>query len=184
MSVRALRHLRGRYHPFVVVSPISRDLPGRKKAANKSAQPFRTITTKAILSNTAVELRLAEPTPKLLGKPFCRPLRVVAHAITLWRQRTTDEMSFCCLIGFADDPNSASARLELIRTWGVPTNPVRYQPSNARREDDYVHGNQTQRQLTATMRYYSRLNRLGQKTSTEYKGMETQCLRACRFARA
>lgn len=94
---------------------------------------------------------------------------IVKDAIDLCRERTTNKISVYCLIGFDDDPDSARARLELIREWGVLPNPMRYQPLNTKKKDDYVHPNWTERQLANMMRYYSRLNWLGYIPFEEYK---------------
>ena len=94
---------------------------------------------------------------------------IVKDAIGLCQERTTNKISVYCLIGFDDDPDSAKARLELIRSWGVLPNPMRYQPLDAKKKNDYVHPNWTERQLANTMRYYSRLNWLGHIPFEEYK---------------
>lgn len=94
---------------------------------------------------------------------------VVKDAIDLCRTRTTNKISVYALIGFDDDPDSAKARLELIRSWGVLPNPMRYQPLDAKKKNDYVHPNWTERQLASIMRYYSRLNWLGYIPFADYK---------------
>ena len=94
---------------------------------------------------------------------------VVKDAIDLCRQRTTSKISVYALIGFDDDPESARSRLELIRSWGVLPNPMRYQPLDAKRKNEYVHPNWTERELANTMRYYSRLNWLGHIPFSKYK---------------
>jgi len=93
----------------------------------------------------------------------------VKDAIDLCRRKATNKISVYTLIGFDDDPESARARLELIRGWGVLPNPMRYQPLNAKKKNDYVHPNWTERELANTMRYYSRLNWLGYIPFEEYK---------------
>jgi hypothetical protein len=94
---------------------------------------------------------------------------IIKDAIDLCRQRTSDKISVYCLIGFDDDPESAKGRLELIRSWGVLPNPMRYQPLDAKKKNAYVHPDWTEKQLADTMRYYSRLNYLGHIPFTEYK---------------
>lgn len=81
----------------------------------------------------------------------------VKDAIDLCRERTTNNISVYCLLGFNDDPESAKARLELVRSWGIRPNPMRYQPLDAKLKNNYVHPNWTERKLRDTMKYYSRL---------------------------
>ena len=52
----------------------------------------------------------------------------VKDAVDLCRKRTTKDISIYVLIGYNDDPASAQARLELVRSWGVTPNAMRYQP--------------------------------------------------------
>lgn len=94
---------------------------------------------------------------------------IVKDAIDLCLKRTTKNISVYCLIGYDDEPDSARARLELIRSWGVLPNPMRYQPLDAKKKNDYVHPNWTEKQLADTMRFYSRLNWLGHIPFGEYK---------------
>lgn len=94
---------------------------------------------------------------------------IVKDAIDLCQQRTSNKISVYALIGFDDDPESAKARLELIRSWGVLPNPMRFQPLNAKKKNDYIHPSWTEKQLADTMRYYSRLNWLGFIPFEEYK---------------
>lgn len=90
-------------------------------------------------------------------------------AIELCRKRTTADIQVYCLIGYEDDPEAAKAKLELIRSWGVLPNPMRYQPLDAKRKNEYVHPNWTEKELADTMRYYSRLNWLGHIPFSQYK---------------
>jgi len=93
---------------------------------------------------------------------------VVKDAIDLCRQRTTNDIQVYCLIGYDDTPESAQARLELIRSWNVLPNPMRYQPLDAEKRNDYVHPAWTDRQLTDMARYYSQLKRIGYIPFSEY----------------
>jgi hypothetical protein len=81
----------------------------------------------------------------------------VKDAIDLCRSRTTKDIGVYCLIGFNDDPESARARLELVRSWGIRPNPMRYQPLTAKEKNVYVHPNWTESELTKMVHYYSRL---------------------------
>jgi len=97
---------------------------------------------------------------------------VVKNAVDLCKQRTTNNIQVYCLIGFNDTPEDAKYRLELIRSWGVLPNPMRYQPLDALKKNEYRlpemrHWNE--KQLAATMRYYSRLNWLGWLPFEKYK---------------
>ena len=95
---------------------------------------------------------------------------VVKDAIDLCRQRTSSKISVYCLIGFNDTPDDAKARLELLRSWGVLPNPMRYQPLDAKKKDEYIHPDWTERELKDVMRYYSKLNWLGHIPFSEYQG--------------
>ncbi len=85
----------------------------------------------------------------------------VKDALDLCRTRTTEDIGIYCLIGYKDDPASAKARLELVRSWGVLPNPMRYQPLNAKKKNDYVAEGWTEKELQVMMRYYSRLQYIG-----------------------
>ncbi len=94
---------------------------------------------------------------------------LVKDAIDLCRRRTTNKISVYCLIGFDDTPDDALERLELIRSWGLLPNPMRFHPLDAKKKNDYVHPNWTARQLADMTRYYSRLNWLKHIPFSEYK---------------
>lgn len=87
--------------------------------------------------------------------------KTVKDAIDLCRERTTKNISVYCLIGFKDTPEDARARLELIRSWDVLPNPMRYQPLNAKAKNEYISPAWTEKELKKMCRYYSRLNWLG-----------------------
>lgn len=95
---------------------------------------------------------------------------VVKQAIDLCHQQSTKDVGVYCLIGYNDTPEEAMARLELVRSWGVLPNPMRYQPLDARKKNEYVHPSWTERQLADVMRYYSRLVWLGHIPFSEYRG--------------
>ena len=99
----------------------------------------------------------------------------VKDAIDLCKQKTTDDIQVYCLIGFNDSPDDAKARLELIRSWGVLPNPMRYQPLDAKVKNEYrlpEMKSWTEKELADTMRYYSRLNYLGWLRFDKYKAKE------------
>lgn len=85
---------------------------------------------------------------------------VVADAVALCRERTTKDIGIYCLIGYRDDPDSAKARLELVRSWGLWPNPMRFQPLDATEKNCYIAPNWTEQKLIDMMRYYSRLRYL------------------------
>ena len=102
---------------------------------------------------------------------------IVKAAIDLCLSRTSKNIGVYCLIGYADDPEDAAYRLELVRSWGALPNPMRYQPikgEGSEKKDSYIHPNWTTKQLVDTMRYYSRLNWLGHIPFSLYKSGEVK----------
>lgn len=65
------------------------------------------------------------------------------------------------LIGFNDTPQDALHRLETIRRLGATPYPMRYQPLDALKRNEYVAPGWTDRELKRFVRYWSNLNRLG-----------------------
>ena len=61
------------------------------------------------------------------------------------------------LIGFNDTPEDALYRLVTIRDLGALPNPMRFQPLDAKRKNEYVGENWTHRELQRYMRYWSNL---------------------------
>ena len=82
----------------------------------------------------------------------------VFDAIQLAKERTSNNIGVYCLIGFNDSPEDARAKLELLRSWKVKPNPMRYQPLDAIVKNEWVAEGWTERELRRMMRYYSRLN--------------------------
>lgn len=62
-----------------------------------------------------------------------------------------------CLIGYEDTPEDALYRLEIIRDLGALSNPMRYQPLNAVRKNEYVAPAWTDAELKRYMRYWQNL---------------------------
>lgn len=62
------------------------------------------------------------------------------------------------LIGFNDTPDDALYRLQTLKDFGVWPSPMRYQPLDAVRRNNYVGSSWTEPQLKDYMRYWSRLN--------------------------
>lgn len=69
----------------------------------------------------------------------------------------TDTLGIYVLIGFEDIPEEARYKLERVRSWGIWPNPMRYQPLDCLRKNDYVAPGWTEGELKKMMRYYSRL---------------------------
>ena len=121
--------------------------------------------------NQGLEARLFTPeVADLLGKLRCIVRFAFDHwgneasvkdAIDLCKERTTKNIRVYCLTGFKDTPESARGRLELVRSWGVMTSPMRYQPLDAKEKNDYLAPGWTERDHINIMRYYSRLAWLG-----------------------
>lgn len=65
------------------------------------------------------------------------------------------------LIGFNDNPQDALYRLETVRGLGATPYPMRYQPLDAQRRNEYVAPNWTHRELTRFVRYWSNLRYTG-----------------------
>jgi len=81
----------------------------------------------------------------------------VHDAIDLCRERTTKDIGVYVLIGYDDTPEDARARLEMVRSWGIFPNPMRYQPLDASKKNCYAAHGWTERELKKMTRYYSRL---------------------------
>jgi hypothetical protein len=81
----------------------------------------------------------------------------VARAVELCKQRTTKDICIYVLIGFNDTPEDALYRLELVRSWGVYTAPMRYQPLDAKHKNEYVAPGWTDNELDRIMKYWSNL---------------------------
>lgn len=64
------------------------------------------------------------------------------------------------LIGYDDTPDDALYRLETVRGLGIMPNPMRYQPLDATRRNEYVAPGWTERELKRFMRYWSNLRHL------------------------
>ena len=93
----------------------------------------------------------------------------VKDAIDLCRRRTTKDIGVYVLIGFNDDPESALARLQLVQSWGIDPNCLRYQPLDATEKNAYVAPNWTATELANMTRYFTRTSYLRQIPYEEYK---------------
>jgi hypothetical protein len=81
----------------------------------------------------------------------------VKAAIDLCRQRTTKDIGIYVLIGFNDTPEDARYRLELVRSWGIRPNAMRFQPLDAKNKNEYVAPGWTELELMRMMNYYNKL---------------------------
>jgi hypothetical protein len=81
----------------------------------------------------------------------------VKDAIDLCRKRTTKDIGIYVLIGFNDTPEDARYRLDLVRSWGIRPNPMRFQPLDAKKKNEYVARGWTELELARMMKYYDRL---------------------------
>jgi hypothetical protein len=79
----------------------------------------------------------------------------VIDAIKICKERTTNNIGVYVLIGFNDTPEDARYRLELIKSLGIDCNPMRFQPLNAIKKDEYVAPGWTNFELKRMMTYYS-----------------------------
>lgn len=117
--------------------------------------------------NQGLEARLfTKDVAQLLGQLRCKVRfafdrwpqeAAVRKAIDLARRYTTNEIGVYCLIGFKDTPEDARARLEMVRSWGVRPNPMRYQPLDAKKKNEYLAPGWTIREMRKMQVYYSRL---------------------------
>ena len=81
----------------------------------------------------------------------------VHDAIELCKSQGLNDIGVYCLIGFDDNIESARDRLDLVRSWGIRPNPMRYQPLNELVKNSYVAPGWTSKELLKVVQYYSRL---------------------------
>lgn len=105
--------------------------------------------------------------------------QAVHDAVKLCKERTTKDIGVYVLIGYDDTPKDAMARLELVRSWKVLPNPMRYQPLDAHAKNCYVAPNWTDRELKKMTRYYSRLAYLNGIPYEEYQYTSQGVLFSC-----
>ena len=107
----------------------------------------------------------------------------VYEAIKLCRQRSTDDIGVYCLIGFDDTPEDARARLELVRSWDIRPNPMRYQPLDAEHKNDYIlpGSGWTEYEMRRIMKYYSRLRWYEHIPFEEFRWLDGKMLQAQLF---
>ncbi len=93
---------------------------------------------------------------------------VVANAVEIAKGAGLCDLGIYLLVGFDDSPDDAGHRLELVRSWGILPNPMRYQPLDASRRNEYVAPGWTEHGLRRICRYYSRLRWLGHVPFSDY----------------
>jgi len=76
------------------------------------------------------------------------------------------------LIGYKDSPRDARYRLEMVRILGALPNPMRYQPVNAKRKNEFIAEGWTDALLIRYMRYYSNLSKTGGYSFDKYRRSE------------
>ena len=81
----------------------------------------------------------------------------VEKAIGIARKAGLRNFGVYVLVGHKDTPDDALGRLELVRSWDVWPNPMRFQPLDTQKKDSYVCPGWTDRELRRIVRYYSRL---------------------------
>jgi len=90
--------------------------------------------------------------------------RCLLSAITRLRKAGIPKRLIRCyvLIGFNDTPEDALYRLETLRfSVGINPNPMRYQPLDSTKRNEYVGENWTNKEIVRYMRYWSNLRYLG-----------------------
>jgi hypothetical protein len=80
-----------------------------------------------------------------------------------------DRIRVYVLLGHKDEPEDALERLEAVRSWGHWPIPMRFQPLDAVKKNDYVAPGWTDRKLKDVMRYYSRLQYFPDISFDEYE---------------
>ena len=100
--------------------------------------------------------------------------QAIADAISLCKRHTTKDIGVYVLIGYNDTPDDAIYRLELLRSWGIKTNPMRYQPLHSGYKNEYIGNLWTERELQRIMRYYSRTWIFGHIQFSDFAGGNKQ----------
>jgi hypothetical protein len=152
--------LAGTYGHFSAVIDSLRQFPYCDFNQGLEARRLRPYHVDLLRSLKSVKIRFAFDHPKFET--------VVHDAVELCRSNGLKDIGIYCLIGFNDTPESARERLELVRSWGILPNPMRYQPLDALEKNSYVAEGWTERELRNTMRYYSRLAWLGGCSYEDY----------------
>jgi hypothetical protein len=86
-----------------------------------------------------------------------RHAAAVADAVALCRKNGLTDIGIYVLVGFRDTPADALSRLELVRSWGVRPNPMRYQPLDAQVKNGFLAPGWAEEEMLRLMHYWSRL---------------------------
>lgn len=98
----------------------------------------------------------------------------VQEAIAICKFYGLKDLGVYVLIGYKDTSEDARHRLELVRSWGVKPNPMRYQPLDCLYKNTYVEQGWSQVELENMTRYYSKLNYLEHIPFDDYKGFKDE----------
>ena len=96
----------------------------------------------------------------------------VKAAVDLCRKRTTRSIGIYVLIGFNDTPADAKYRLDLVKSWGIDPNPMRFQPLDAKKKNEYIGSGWTNLELFKMQEYYSQLRFLRAVPYDEFRVRE------------
>jgi hypothetical protein len=81
----------------------------------------------------------------------------VKTAIDICRNRATNNIGVYVLIGYNDTPEDARYRLDLVRSWKIRPNAMRFQPLDAKRKNEFIAPGWTDHELKRMMNYYNKL---------------------------
>jgi len=113
------------------------------------ARRFKFFHADVLRSLKAVKIRFAFDHPQ--------QETVVHDAIELCRRFGLNDLGVYCLIGWNDTPETARERMDLVRSWGIRPNAMRYQPLDVLVKNSYVSPAWTEAELLKTMHYYNHL---------------------------
>ncbi len=80
----------------------------------------------------------------------------VADAVALCHKHGLKDLGIYILVGFHDTPADALYRLELVKSWGIRPNPMRYQPLNSLRKNTYLESGWDELEMLRLMQYWGR----------------------------
>ncbi len=81
----------------------------------------------------------------------------VAEAVALCHHHGLKDIGIYVLVGFHDTPADALHRLELVRSWGIRPNPMRYQPLDALTKNAHLGPGWDELEMLRLMQYWARL---------------------------
>ncbi len=92
----------------------------------------------------------------------------VADAVALCRHNGLKDIGIYVLVGFRDTPADALHRLELVRSWGIWPNPMRYQPLDSMQKNSHLGPGWEELEMLRLMQYWARLRWLEHIPYGEY----------------